>query len=514
MKTYPFPSIMTFLLLPVVLSFTDNITGNHPIFVNHLFKISLQSSLLFAETEEPFPSDHSDILNSDLDADDEKELTLSGNESKYNKSIRYKSKNTRLPHVNKTGSMIIQSKETETDLVKLEQQKKEGIETIRKQEAINNKQSVNIIARLLLTNRIPDVRAEAAHSLGRMKRGIKALHRAILTDSFEVRQAAYKSIEKIGSRSSLRYFIKGTGSGDPKIEISSYIGLGKTRTYTGRNLIIKKGIRSRDPNVTSAALDGLGYFNRSADLVVFKKFLESDILEHRTGAIRGLGNHNSSQSLGILLDAMPKNKELEADIIFAIAKKRTLGSTLALLRIMHQTKNENYKAIIERELIYRKAYGRYARVTYKIATIRKNPQVGSTQITRLPNGAVAKIRKVTYKRYKARMNGKVVEDRYYLLQAIERTGKNAGSIVQGWVFGPKIDVMTLKNPESIYSKKNKPREASVSALEDTEDEELLKKINSNPAIEVYDVEEKTKTKPVNEDYIEKDQDEDLDEDDE
>lgn len=83
---------------------------------------------------------------------------------------------------------------------------KEGLKAIEQSEAKNNKNSVKQIARILLTNPIPEVRSEAARALGRMGRGAKALHRAIDTDAYEVRQHAYKALEKIGSRSSLEIF--------------------------------------------------------------------------------------------------------------------------------------------------------------------------------------------------------------------------------------------------------------------------------------------------------------------
>jgi hypothetical protein len=73
---------------------------------------------------------------------------------------------------------------------------KEGLKAIEQSEAKNNKNSVKQIARILLTNPIPEVRSEAARALGRMGRGAKALHRAIDTDAYEVRQHAYKALRK------------------------------------------------------------------------------------------------------------------------------------------------------------------------------------------------------------------------------------------------------------------------------------------------------------------------------
>ncbi|MEM7184593.1 MAG: HEAT repeat domain-containing protein [Spirochaetota bacterium] len=400
-----------------------------------------------------------DFSNVDFDDDDDDDVAFTSDVS-YRKK-RYRTKSHKLPYKISDSAIIIKNNKKELDDAKYNEIQRKGIKQIERYEARNNKYSVRVISKILLTNPIPAVRAEAAAALGRMKRGLKALHRAIRTDGYEVRYVAYKSIEQIGSRTSLKYFAYGIHAKDLRIAIASYHGLGKTRTRYGRKLILKYGLKSNQPSLVAAALSALGYYGYRSDLQRFEQYLLSSSMEEKAGAVRGLKNHRSSASLDILMYAFERDKSLEADIIFAIAKKRTLSATLSLIKIMNATRNENYKAVIERELLYRKAYGRYAIVQFKVATIRKNPRPRSTTVTRLLEKDVARIKKVTYKRYKARLNGRIVEDRYYLLQAVQRGGKYRGRIVNGWVFGPKIKVITIRNPKSSYSYKRRPAKTSA-----------------------------------------------------
>jgi hypothetical protein len=86
-----------------------------------------------------------------------------------------------------------------------------------------------------------------------MGKGIKSLHKAIDTDGYEVRQSAYRAIERIGSRMSLKYFVSGTKSTDADIRLSSYKGIGKTKSSIGRDLILRSGIESGEPAIAAAA---------------------------------------------------------------------------------------------------------------------------------------------------------------------------------------------------------------------------------------------------------------------
>lgn len=452
-----------------------------------------------------------DFSKIDFDGDDDN-LALSSRH--LSRKRRYRKKKQQLPYETGNSAIVIKTGKIILDPQETLRQKKQGLEKIEKYESRNSKYSVRVISRILLTHPLPEIRAEAADALGRMKRGLYALHRAIRTDGYEVRYKAYHAIEKIGSRTSLRYFARGIHSSDIRIVLSSYRGLGKTRTRTARRLILKYGLRSSKPKVVAAALDSLGYYSYTSDLKRLARYLQSPVIEHRIGAIRGLGNHRSAVSLNMLTEIYDKEKQLEADIIFAVAKKQTLSATLVLLKIMNLTHNENYKAVIERELMYRKAFGRYAIIHFQVATIRKYPRPRSSRITRLRENDVARIKKTTYKRYKARLNGRVVEDRYYLLQAVRREGKYRGKIVNGWVFGPKIKVITIRNPESIYGyKRKKTTDNPFRNLKETNSEDEIETISTpspinNSYIEANIQGEGSIPKFTNE-KIENDQDEDT-----
>ena len=424
------------------------------------------------------------------------------NNPKNNPKFPKKTNSTYKPSIPANNNQFAAPSYEDMDPEKQKLLTKEGLKAIEQSEAKNNKNSVKQIARILLTNPIPEVRSEAARALGRLGRGAKALHRAIDTDAYEVRQHAYKALEKIGSRSSLKYFIKGTKSSDVDIKIASFKGLGKTKSSLGRDIIIRQGLNSRDPNVVAAALDGLGNFSRKDDLETLRRFLKSDVQEHQSGAVRGLGNSKIPESLDILSTAIGENPGLEPEVIFAISKKKTLNATLLLMKMMQTNKNENYQAIIQRELNLRKAYGKYAVVKTNSATIRKLPRASSEKVLVLANTDVAKIRKVTEKRFKVKMNNAVVEDRYYLLQAVTNKEGSKKGIVEGWVFGAKINIVNIANP----AKKGMEDDY---ADEDNEDEKDMAKDNTvNPEPKKNVKPTPAKKDPKDSDYYEEDEDED------
>jgi hypothetical protein len=348
---------------------------------------------------------------------------------------------------------------------------KEGLAAIKLYEEKSNNSSVKQLSRILLSNPIPEVRTEAARSLGRLGKGIKALHKAIDSDDYAVRQQAYKSIERIGSRLSMKYFINGTKSSDIDVKISSFRGLGKTRSSYGRDIILRYGVESKEPGVVSAALSGLGYYSRKEDLEIFKRYINAEIPEHQTGAISGLGNSKLSQSLDLLVIALAEYPKLEPEIIVAITQKRSLASTLVLIKILHSSKNENIQLLIQKELYERRAYGKYAIVKTPTATMKKYSKANSEKIAVLSFGDIARIRKTTEKLYRAKMNNQIVEDRYYLLQAVSKDSSRK-PLVEGWVFGPKINIINLANPKRSNSKQNKEEVDEISD-DDSEDEKYL-----------------------------------------
>ncbi len=447
-------SILIFFTVIFFIYSTEN--SNQPIEINSIDSISKKIDQIAKSLDD-------DEAEDDLDID---ELTKSqaGVNTKANPKFPRKANQSYkvTPPANNAQYTI-----PSLDDIDPERQKamtKDGLKQIEINETKNTKTSLKNIARLLLTNPIPEVRAEAARALGRMGKGAKALHRAIDTDGYEVRQHAYKALEKIGSRTSLKYFLKGIKSSDKDIKIASYKGLGKTKSSSGREMILKIGLNSKDPSIVASALDGLGNFSRKDDLEILKQYLKSDIVEHQSGAIRGLGNSKISESLELLNQAMTNNPGLEPEIIFAISKKKSLNATLLLMKMLQTNKNENYQAIIQREINLRRAFGKYAIVKTNTAIMRRSPKASSEKVTVLNINDVSKVKKITDKRFKVKMNGQVVEDRYYLIQALSDKEGSRKGIIEGWVFGAKVNTLNILNP----AKKGMTDEELMD--EDSEDE--------------------------------------------
>jgi hypothetical protein len=364
------------------------------------------------------------------------------------------------------------------------------IDKIQKLELRPNNSSIREITKILIKHQYPEVRAEAARALGRMKTGLKALHRTIETDTLEVKQEAYRAIEKIGSRSSLKYFKNGISSSDHEVQSASFIGLGKTKSSIGRDLILKYGITAENTSIISSALIGLGYYSKKDDLDIFHKFLQSEFTEIRKGAITGLGNSKQISSVYLLLASHNANPDLDPEIIISLSKKDNLPSTYALIKLLHLIKNENYQNLILKELFKRKAFGKYAIVKHKSASVRKHPKPNSPRVILLNEGDVAKIKSITEKFFKAKMNDQILEDKYYLLQTINRNESSKKLILEGWVFGPKITVISLTDPN--YKKQSKGNNKFLTNDENSEDEKtFVNQSNSESNIEL-------KKLPINE----------------
>jgi len=165
---------------------------------------------------------------------------------------------------------------------------------------------------------------------------------------------------------------------------------------------------------------------------------------------------------------------MEPEVIHAISQKKTLAGTLTLIKLLQATKNENYQAIIQKELYLRKAFGNYAIVKTNTASIRKYSRASANKVGILKKGEVARIKKVTEKLFKAKMNGEILEDRYYLVQAVNENEISKKQIIEGWVFGPKINIINLTNPaKTVVSRSTKPikgKEVENFMDEDSEDE--------------------------------------------
>jgi len=452
-----------FQLFLIMFFLSSSILLSKDFFLNPIVKqgknLSNKKSFQIAKNTEDF---------GDEDEDDE-EISASTVSNKSSKTTKG-SKQPSIPTTSNEWKQI----GTEIDPAKRKQLIEQGIATLRSLEEKNTPSSIKQISRYLLNYPIPEVRAEAANILGKLGKGTKALHKAIDTDGYEVRQEAYKAIERIGARASLKYFIKGTQSTDPEIRIASYKGLGKTRSSIGRDIILKTGISSQEPNIVSASLIGLGYYSRKEDIEIFKKFLQSEVTEHKAGAIQGLGVSKLPGTISLLLFTLESNPNMEPEVIHAISQKKTLAGTLTLIKLLQATKNENYQAIIQKELYLRKAFGNYAIVKTNTASIRKYSRASANKVGILKKGEVARIKKVTEKLFKAKMNGEILEDRYYLVQAVNENEISKKQIIEGWVFGPKINIINLTNPaKTVVSRSTKPikgKEVENFMDEDSEDE--------------------------------------------
>jgi len=343
--------------------------------------------------------------------------------------------------------------ETKTEKARIEEAKS----LILRYESRGNRSGENAIIKLLQTHPIPEVRQEAANSLGRLRTGLKTLHRAIETDGYLVRQAAYNSIAGIGSQKSFKYFLKGTKSKYPEIRAASYKGLGKLRSAMGREIIISEGLKSDDVKVLGAALEGLGYYNVAEDRTTFKKYLESTQVELVMQALIGLSHHRSKESLDLIyktLEQKPNLAPFIRYIAFSIAtNNQTFGATLVLVKLYLMTKDEDTKKYIEKVLAYRKnATGRYAIIKSNQATLKRSPHARGDRIITLTKGEIVKIKKVATKLYKARIGGKILEDYYYLVQLAYDDGIVKKNYLEGWVYGAKIEVINISKVSGSLSR--------------------------------------------------------------
>lgn len=456
---------------------------------------SNQKSILLAKnTEDSFESE-------DEDEDAEVSASTVGNKNH---------KNTKGSNRPSTPSSSNEWKHVGTDIdpAKRKQLTDQGLTALRLLEEKNVSSSIKQISRYLLTFPIPEVRAEAARVLGKLGKGTKFLHKAIDTDGYEVRQEAYKAIERIGSRISLKYFIKGTQSTDSEIRIASFKGLGKTRSSIGRDILLKSGVPSAEPGIVSASLTGLGYYSRREDIEVFRRFLKSEVTEHQAGAIQGLGVSKISGTIELLMLALETNPSMEPEIIHAVSQKKNLAGTLTLIKLLHASNNENYQGIIQKELYARKAFGNYAIVKTNTATMRRYSRANANKVAVLKKGDVARIRKVTEKLFKAKMNNDVVEDRYYLLQGVNDKETAKKQVIEGWVFGPKINIINLTNPSKAVAKTTKAKTTKVP----DESEELMDEDSEDEAGTVSSAKEANNPPPVKTDTNEPEfYDEDEDE---
>lgn len=322
---------------------------------------------------------------------------------------------------------------------------KEGLIQVFQAESRKN---VKKLSNLTLRHSIPRVRAAAALALGRIRQGRWTLEKSIETDGFVVRTAAYKSLADIGEKRSLQYFIAGIQSEDPEIQAASFLGLGKTRDPVGRELILGKGLTSEKKNVIIESLKGIAYFRIPSDLDIISKYLGVDEKDLQIAAIESLTIHNTPESMVILETALVDYPNLTVEILDAVAESKELAATFFLVRASQLYEDEKILDRVGHLLLKRKAYGRYGMVMVKEDRIRSkgNERADALGIVRLSE--VGRVNSSSKKRYIAKVGEELQEDVYHNMTFENRVYGSKERYARGWIFGKKIQLITIKKPSN------------------------------------------------------------------
>ncbi len=343
---------------------------------------------------------------------------------------------------------ILDENENLTNEEKLERDyKKEinaGLIRVFQAESIND---VASLTKILKNHSIPRIRAASAYALGRLKKGRISLEKAIDTDGFVVRTAAYKSLAEIGDKKSLSYFIEGIRSEDPEIKAASFHGLGKTKDPVGRELILGKGLTSELIIVIAESLRGLAYFKVPVDIDLIQRYISVDEKELQLAAIDALILHNTPESLKSLEDALDKYPKLTNEILDAIGKSKELAATFFLVRASQIYEDEKVIEKVGQLLLKRKAFGDYALVVSNQDSLRMEPNERASSITNINKGDVGILKSSTKKRYVVRIEDELVEDVYRNILVENRILGSKTRYVSGWVFGKKIQLITINKPK-------------------------------------------------------------------
>ncbi|PJZ77758.1 HEAT repeat domain-containing protein [Leptospira neocaledonica] len=323
-----------------------------------------------------------------------------------------------------------------------------------------------------LTHPIPRVRAAAALALGRLKNpvGVKILHQMIDRDGEWVRQAAYKGLADIGSRSSLDYFYVGAKSSDREIRVASFRGMGKTLDPGAREVLLKKGLKSDDKEIVKATLLGLGYYQVPEDLRIFIDYLNSEDEEFQKAAVEALGRHKTRTSMKILEDSFKDKTNLRNQILDTLTEQKNSFAIFALLRILNaNSDSENIVNEISARLYKLKAVGKYMTIISDNTPLLKEPYVGAPKIRDLETGEVGKVISKNSVAYIIPIEGQRIEDFYYKVLVNTKYKDAFTETVQGWVFGKYIQVRAISMPKEEKEKKKKPKKPSI--LDDMETSE-------------------------------------------
>lgn len=323
-----------------------------------------------------------------------------------------------------------------------------------------------------LTHPIPRVRAAAALALGRLKNpvGVKILHQMIDRDGEWVRQAAYKGLADIGSRSSLDYFYVGAKSSDREIRVASFRGMGKTLDPGAREVLLKKGLKSDDKEIVKSTLLGLGYYQVPEDLRIFIDYLNSEDEEYQKAAVEALGRHKTRTSMKILEDSFKDKTNLRNQILDTLTEQKNSFAIFALLRILNaNADSENIVNEISARLYKLKAVGKYMTIVSDNTPLLRDPYVGAPKIRDLEAGEVGKVISKHSVAYIIAIEGQRIEDFYYKVLVNTKYKDAFTETVQGWVFGKYIQIRTISMPKEEKEKKKKPKKPSI--LDDMETSE-------------------------------------------
>ncbi|TGK02861.1 HEAT repeat domain-containing protein [Leptospira langatensis] len=348
---------------------------------------------------------------------------------------------------------------------KYNEQFKRGLLKVFEAEA-NHRYSV--LEKYGLTHPIPRVRAAAALALGRLgnKIGAKTIHKMIDRDGEYVRQAAYKGLADIGSRSSLEYFYAGAKSSDRDIRVYSFRGMGKTMDPGAREVLLKKGLTSDDKEIVKASILGLGYYQVPEDIRIFIDYLNSNDEELQKAAVEALGRHKTRTSMKILEDSFASKPNLRAQILDTLTEQKNSFAIFALLRILDANSNsESITKEISIRLFRLKAFGKYMTVISDKTPLMREPYVGAQKIRDLEIGEVGKVLGKSSAAYIIPIDGKRIEDFYFKVLVNTKYKDAFTETVQGWVFGKYLQIRTISAPAS---EKKKPKFKRPSILDDVE----------------------------------------------
>lgn len=320
---------------------------------------------------------------------------------------------------------------------------KEGLLDVFRAESRRN---VKKLSKLTLHHPIPRVRAAGAYALGRLKLGRWTIEHAIKNDGFVVRTAAYKALADHGNRRSLKLFIAGTKSEITEIQAYSFLGLGKTKDPSGRELILSRGMTSSDPKVLGHSMQGLAYYQVPSDLDLISRYLSSENSDLSDSAVEALTIHNTPESLLVLENALVDHPKLAMEILSAIGESKELAATFFLVRASQLYEDEKILKRIGQILLKRKAFGKYGMVIVKEDRVRSqyNERAKALGIVRLSD--VGRVNSSTKKRFVARVGEELQEDVYHNITFENRILGSKNRYVRGWIFGKKIQLIEIKKP--------------------------------------------------------------------